>query len=49
MSQDADPTHAEFTHPDQHAIVTLPGNPFLYWEGSDGGIVNSDGNLADST
>ncbi|MDX6557400.1 MAG: hypothetical protein QOF72_449, partial [Blastocatellia bacterium] len=47
MSQDADPTHAEFTHPDQHAIVTLPGNPFMYWEGSDGGIINSDGNLAD--
>jgi hypothetical protein len=47
MSQDGDPTHAEFTHPDQHAIVTLPGNPFLYWEGSDGGIINSDGNLAD--
>ena len=21
MSQDSDPTHAEFTHPDQHAIV----------------------------
>src|SRR5256714_2321582 len=49
MSQDSDPSHAEFTHPDQHAIVTLPGNPFLYWEGSDGGIINSDGNLADTS
>ena len=47
MSQDSDPTHAEFTHPDQHAIVTLPGSPFFYWEGSDGGIIMSDGNLAD--
>jgi hypothetical protein len=25
----------------------MPGKPFLYWEGSDGGLVNSDGNLAD--
>ena len=43
LTQDGDPTHAEFTHPDQHAIVTMPGNPYLYWEGSDGGIVSSDG------
>lgn len=47
MTQDGDPNHAEFTHPDQHAIVTLPSNPFFYWEGSDGGIVSSDGALAD--
>jgi hypothetical protein len=47
LTQDGDPNHAEFTHPDQHAIVTLPSNPFLYWEGSDGGIVSSDGNFAD--
>jgi hypothetical protein len=46
LTQDGDPTHAEFTHPDQHAIVTLPGNPYMYWEGSDGGIVSSDGNFA---
>jgi hypothetical protein len=45
LTQDGDPTHAEFTHPDQHAIVTLPGNPFLYWEGSDGGIISSDGHF----
>jgi hypothetical protein len=47
MSQDSKPTHANFTHPDQHAIVTLPGKPFLYWEGSDGGTIKSDGTLAD--
>ncbi len=46
LTQDGDPSHAEFTHPDQHAIVTLPGNPYLYWEGSDGGIVSSDGTFA---
>ena len=46
LTQDGDPSHAEFTHPDQHAIVTLPGNPFKYREGSDGGIVSSDGRFA---
>ena len=47
LTQDGDPTQAEFTHPDQHAIVTLPGKPFPYWEGSDGGIVRSDGKFSD--
>ncbi len=47
LTQDGDPNHAEFTHPDQHAIVFNPTNPFQYWEGSDGGIVRSDGNFAD--
>jgi hypothetical protein len=32
-------------HPDQHALLTVPGNPFLFFEGSDGGIVRSDGTL----
>jgi hypothetical protein len=49
LTQDGDPTHAEFTHPDQHAIVTLPGNPYFYWEGSDGGIVSSDGSFVDDS
>jgi hypothetical protein len=49
LTQDGDPAHAEFTHPDQHAIVTLPGNPFMYWEGSDGGIVSSDGNFVNDS
>jgi hypothetical protein len=31
------------THPDQHAIVTADDNPFLYFEGSDGGVIRSDG------
>jgi hypothetical protein len=47
LTQDGDPSHAEFTHPDQHAIVTLPANPYLYWEGSDGGIVSTDGSFSD--
>ena len=34
-------------HPDQHAITTVPGSPFLFIEGSDGGIVRSNGTLTD--
>ena len=47
MSQDGDRRHAGATHPDQHAMVTNPNNPFQYWEGSDGGLVRSDGKFAD--
>jgi len=47
LTQDGDPHFAEFTHPDQHAIVFNPTNPFQYWEGSDGGVVRSDDNFAD--
>jgi hypothetical protein len=46
MSQDGTPNHANGTHPDQHGIVTNPNNPFQYWEGSDGGVVRSDGGFA---
>jgi hypothetical protein len=34
-------------HPDQHALVTNPSNPLQFWEGSDGGLMRSDGTLAD--
>ena len=47
LTQDSSPHHADFTHPDQHAIVTNPSNPFQYWEGSDGGVVRSDGTFGD--
>jgi len=47
LTQDSSPQHADFTHPDQHAIVTNPGNPFQYWEGSDGGVVRSNGTFGD--
>lgn len=30
-------------HPDQHALVFAPGNPDLWFEGSDGGLVRSNG------
>jgi hypothetical protein len=47
LTQDGDPHHADATHPDQHGIVVNPNNPFQYWEGSDGGVVRSDGLFAD--
>jgi hypothetical protein len=34
-------------HPDQHAIVFMPGNPDLWWEGSDGGLIRSSGVYTD--
>jgi hypothetical protein len=47
LTQDGDPHHAEAIHPDQHAIVTVPGNPLQFITGSDGGVVRSDGKTAD--
>jgi len=32
-------------HPDQHALVTNPNNPLQFFEGSDGGLMVSDGTL----
>ncbi|HWY41582.1 MAG TPA: hypothetical protein VNX27_12400 [Chthoniobacterales bacterium] len=34
-------------HPDHHFIVTVPGSPFQFFDGSDGGLVRTDGNLVD--
>jgi hypothetical protein len=34
-------------HPDQHALVTNPNNALQFFEGSDGGLMRSDGTLAD--
>lgn len=36
-------------HPDQHALVVNPANPFQFIEGSDGGVVRSNGVLQDSS
>jgi hypothetical protein len=47
LTQDGDPNHAEGMHPDQHAIVTVPGKPLQFITGSDGGVVRSDGKFAD--
>jgi hypothetical protein len=47
LTQDGDPNHAEGMHPDEHAIVTVPGKPLQFITGSDGGVVGSDGKFAD--
>ena len=49
MTKDADKIHSDSIHPDQHAIVTLPGNPLFFWNGSDGGVVRSNGEVASDT
>ena len=46
-TQDGDPNHAEAIHPDQHALVLNPNDPLQMFEGSDGGIVRTDGGFAD--
>jgi hypothetical protein len=49
LTQDGDPNRAEGIHPDQHAIVTVPGKPLQFITGSDGGVVRSDGKFADTS
>jgi hypothetical protein len=41
--------HPNGIHPDQHIIVTNPSNPLQFWEGSDGGVVRSSGELTDGS
>jgi len=48
LTEDATSTKApNGIHPDQHALVTNPSNPLQFFEGSDGGLVVSDGTLTD--
>jgi hypothetical protein len=44
-----DPIHPNALHPDQHVIVTNPSNPLQFFEGNDGGVMRSSGDLADGT
>ena len=47
MTMDAtDPLHPNGLHPDQHAIVTNPSNPFQFFEVNDGGVMRSSGAFA---
>jgi hypothetical protein len=39
--------HPNGLHPDQHAIVTHPDNPFQFFEVNDGGVMRSSGEFAD--
>ncbi len=48
MTMDAtDPLHPNGLHPDQHALVTNPSNPFQFFEVNDGGAMRSSGEFAD--
>lgn len=48
LTMDAtDATHPNGIHPDEHALVVAPQNPFLFFEASDGGVVRSSGVFAD--
>jgi hypothetical protein len=51
--QTADKTATDGTqngiHPDQHALVVNPANPLQFFEGSDGGVVRSSGELVDGS
>ena len=48
MTMDAtDPLHPNGLHPDQHALVTNPNNPFQFFEVNDGGVMRSSGEFAD--
>ena len=47
VTRDSTNPNATGTHPDQHAMVVNPNNPYQFWEGSDGGVIRSDGRFAD--
>lgn len=55
MTGDATPRSGSFfypyedMHPDQHAIVFNPANPDLFYVGSDGGLIRSDGKYRDNS
>lgn len=36
-------------HPDQHALVVSDSNPYLFFEGSDGGLMRSSGDFKDQS
>ena len=42
-----DQLHPNGLHPDQHAIVTNPSNPFQFFETNDGGVMRSSGEFVD--
>ena len=48
MTMDAtDQLHPNGLHPDQHALVTHPNDPFLFIEANDGGVMRSTGEFTD--
>ena len=57
MSTDAGATWKDMTgdpqgesmHPDQHAVVFVPGNPNQFFAGSDGGVIRTNGTFVDGS
>jgi hypothetical protein len=57
MSMDAGATWTDVTgdvggesmHPDQHAIAFVPGDPDIFFVGSDGGVIRTSGAWADAS
>ena len=50
MTMDAtDFVHPNGLHPDQHALVTHPNNPFQFFEVNDGGVMRSSGEFTDAS
>jgi len=43
------PTTPNMLHPDEHVLITVPGKPLQFFEGSDGGLMRSDGTLVDTS
>jgi hypothetical protein len=39
----------ESMHPDQHAVVFVPGNPNQFFAGSDGGVIRTNGKFVDGS
>ena len=42
-----DGTYSINLHPDHHALVVSPSDPFLFFSGTDGGLVRSNGKFTD--
>lgn len=49
LTEDGTPNAPQGLHPDQHALVTVPGSPLTFFEGSDGGLMRSDGSLTSTS
>jgi hypothetical protein len=48
MTADAtDELHPNAVHPDQHFLVTVPGDPYQFIESGDGGVVRASGRFTD--
>jgi hypothetical protein len=44
-----DSTNRGWLHPDQHALVTIPGEPLQWIAGDDGGVVRATGDYVDAS